>query len=179
MMLPRILESSQQERETSSAVREANSKFRRQLIDRPAENHRDNAKLCLCRHADSPRHHVLRHSLRRQHVPGMNQHGRAFLRAVMQEGHDPWIIEIFVSHVIADLHAKMASTHASAQFLARSVNILQRNLAKRLQPLLPLRAKFQGRIIEKLCTIQRVLYRALEGEHTGGGRETALLTPAR
>ena len=85
MMLPGVLQSSQQKRKTSAAVRKANPQIRRQLVERSAQNHRDNSKLRLRGHANRPRHHVLRHALCTQHVPRMNEHRRAFVRAVMQE----------------------------------------------------------------------------------------------
>ncbi len=96
-----------------------------------------------------------------KHVPGMNQHRRAFVRAVMQEGHDAGIIEILLANVIADLHSEMSRSHAAAQFLARRVNILQRNLAQRFQPALALRAQLQRSVIEQTRAIQRVLRRTL------------------
>ena len=111
-------------------MRKADTQLRRQLVEHSAQNHRDNAKLRFRRHTHSPRHHVLRHALRRQHVPGMNQHRRALIRAVMQKGHNARIIKIVLSNVITDLHAEMAGANASAQFFTRRVDILQRNLAQ-------------------------------------------------
>ena len=58
------------------------------------------------RHANGPRHHVLRHSILPQHVPGMHQHGRAFIGAVLQKSHDAGIVEILVANMIADLHPR-------------------------------------------------------------------------
>src|ERR1700736_112423 len=114
MMLPRIFQSSQQKRETSSAMSKANPQTGGQLVERSAKNHRDHAKLSFSRHPHSPRHKVFRHALRRQHVPGMNQHRRAFVRAVLQERDNSGIVEIVFSHMIADLHAEMAGAHTSA-----------------------------------------------------------------
>ena len=106
-----------------------------------------------------------------KHVPGMNQHRRAFVRAMMQEGHDARIVEIFLANVIADLHSQMSGAHAPAQFLARRVNILQRNLAQRFQPALALRAQFQRRIVEQARAIQRVLHGTIVREQHRSGRE--------
>src|ERR1035438_9348994 len=49
MMLPRILQSPQQEREASPAVREANFQILRQLVERSVQNHRDDTELRLDR----------------------------------------------------------------------------------------------------------------------------------
>jgi hypothetical protein len=35
----------------------------------------------------------------------MDEHSRAFIRAVVQESHNPGVIEILASNVIANLHA--------------------------------------------------------------------------
>jgi len=64
---------------------------------------------------------VLRHPLRRQHLPWMDQHRRAFVGAVMQECHDARIVKILFADVVADLHSKMARAHAPAQLLTRRI----------------------------------------------------------
>src|SRR5262252_4999266 len=61
MMLPGILQSPQQKNKTPAAMCEADSKLPRQLVEGPAEDHRHDTELCFSGHADSPRHHVLRH----------------------------------------------------------------------------------------------------------------------
>ena len=101
----------------------------------------------------------------------MNQHRRAFVRAMMQESHDSRIIEILLANMISDLHSQMSGTHAPAQFLARRVNILQRNLTQRFQPALALRTQFQRSIVEQARTIQRVLHGALVREQHRRGRD--------
>ena len=35
----------------------------------------------------------------------MNEDGRTFIRAVVQKSHDAGIVQILLSHMIADLHA--------------------------------------------------------------------------
>ena len=44
----------------------------------------------------------------------MHEHGRALIGTVMEESHDAGIVEIFLSNMIADLHAEMAGAHASS-----------------------------------------------------------------
>ncbi len=60
----------------------------------PLRIERRNCELCLRRHGDSPRHHVVRHALWRHHVPGMYQHRRTDVSTVMQEGNDAGIVEV-------------------------------------------------------------------------------------
>src|ERR1700722_16860729 len=105
MMLPRVLQPTQQERKTSSSVSEANAQFRWQFVEGPTQNHCDDPKLSLGGHAHRPRHHVFGHTLGREHVPGMNQHRRVLLCTVMEKSNNPGIIEISVADMIADLHA--------------------------------------------------------------------------
>ena len=74
----------------------------------------------------------------------MHEHGRALIRAVVQESHNSSIIQILVSNVIANLHAQMPRLHASAKLLASGINILQRHLAKGFQPALSRGCKAQA-----------------------------------
>src|SRR5947209_18269633 len=94
MMMPGIFQPTQKERKTSAAVSETNPKRFGQAIEGPAQNERDHRKLSLRRHADSPRHHVLWHPLRPQHVPGMDEHSRTFIRAVIQKSYDSSIVQL-------------------------------------------------------------------------------------
>src|SRR5580692_1496107 len=94
VILPRILQSAQEERETSSAVREADFQLLRQFVERAAEDHRNNAELRFRGHAHGPRHHVFRHALRTEHIPGMDQHSRAFIGAMMKECPNAGIVEV-------------------------------------------------------------------------------------
>ena len=82
-----------------------------QLVERATKNHRNNAKLCLGRHADRPRHHVLVGSFTGQHVPGVHQHGRAFRSRVLQKCDEPFVIEIPFADVITDLYTDMSVLH--------------------------------------------------------------------
>src|SRR2546423_3006441 len=134
MMMLGILKSAEQQCETASAVGKTNAQLGWQLVEGSAQNYRDNSKLSFRGHAHGPGHHVLGHALRRQHVPRMHQHGGALISTMVQESHDSGIVEIFFSYVITDLHSKMARAHTAAEFFARSVNILQRNLAQGFQP---------------------------------------------
>src|SRR5579871_1472712 len=124
MMLPGILQSPQKERKTPASVREANPQIGWQLVEGSAQDHRNYADLRLGGHADRPGHHVLRHAFPAQHVPWMHQNRCALVGAVMQKSDDAGIIEILISDMIPNLYAKMPSPHASAQLVARSVNIL-------------------------------------------------------
>ena len=145
-------------------------KILRQLVEGSAQNHRDNAELRFRGHADGPGHHVFRHALRRQHVPRMHQHGRAFIRAMMQKRHDAGIVEIFLANMVADLHAEMARPHASRKFLACGIDILQRNLAQRLQPAFALRAKLQRGVIEQVRAIERMFNGTIVGKQHRASR---------
>src|SRR5437879_5206674 len=129
-------------------MRKTDSKTSRQLVEGTTQNHRNNAELCLRRHAHCPRHHVFRHPGLAEHVPWMHQHRRAFSGTIVKESHDAGIIEVLLSDVIADLHAQVPCSHAPAQLLTCSVHVLQRHLAQRLQPSLPLSAQFQCCVIK-------------------------------
>ena len=106
MMMPRVFQTPQQECKTPAAVSEANPQRARQPIKRSAQNQCNYGKLCFRRHANRPRHHVFRHPLRAQHIPGMDEHRRAFIRAVMKESYDSGIVKILTSNMIADLYAQ-------------------------------------------------------------------------
>jgi len=80
---------------------------------------------------------------------------------------------------IADLHAEMASAHAASELGARSVNILQRNLAESVQSSFAGGTKLQRRVVKKASTIQRVLGLAVVGEkHGRGGNDLLSYTVA-
>ena len=143
MMFPGIFEPPQQKCKTSAAMREADTQIRGQLVERSAQDHRDDAELRFGRHADGPRHHVVRHALRRQHIPRMHEHRCALIGTVVEKCHDAGIVKILLANVIADLHAEMAGPHASAKFLTCRVRILQRYLAERLQSSFAMRAQLQ------------------------------------
>ena len=59
----------------------------------------------------------------------MNEHGGAFVRAMMQEREDSFIVEIFFADMIADLHAEVSGAHGTRQLFAGGVDVLQWNLA--------------------------------------------------
>src|SRR5580704_7920426 len=129
MMLPSVFQPSQQKRKTSSAVREADPQRPWQLIECPTENHRDDSQLSLSRHADRPRHHVLRHARLPEHIPGMDEHSCSLVSAMMQERQNARIVQILLANMISNLHAQMSRSHASAQLFASRIGVLQRNLA--------------------------------------------------
>src|SRR4029077_16924109 len=104
MVMPRILQSSQTKSKASATVGEADTKCSRQLVKSSTQNHRHDGKVGLSRHPYRPRHHVVRHAVAAQHVPGMNQHSSAFIGTVMQEGHDAGIVQIFLADMASDLH---------------------------------------------------------------------------
>src|SRR5256885_12704976 len=140
MMLPGILQSTQQNREASTAVGKTNTQLRRQFIERSAEDHRNDSELRLRGHADGPGHHVLRHAVCAKHVPGMHEHRCALIGAMVQKGDDAGIVEILLADMIANLHAEVSRAYAPAQLLAGCINVLQRNLAERFETTLALRA---------------------------------------
>ncbi len=148
LMLPGVLHPPQKEGKAAAAMGEADAQRFRQAIESAAQHESRNRKLGLGRHGDRPRHHVLRHALRSHHVPGMHQHGRTFVGAVMQEGHDAGIVEIFRTDVIADLHADMPGLHASREFGTGSIDVLQRHLAKGFEPPMSAAAHLQCGIVK-------------------------------
>ena len=170
VMLPRILQSAKQERKTSAPVRETDAQCLRQPVKGAAQNHGHDAQLRFGGHAHRPRHHVIRHARLAQHVPRMHQNRHAFVRAVMQERHQPGIIQIFIANMIADLHAQMSTLLAARKFLAGHIDVLQRHLAQRFQSALSLRAQFKSRIVELPRAIQRMLRRTLiRKQYRGSG----------
>src|SRR5258706_5675461 len=130
MMMPGVLQPPQQKRETPAAMREANPERARQPVKASTQNQSRNRQLCLRRHTDGPRRHIFRHPVLAKHIPRMDEHSRAFIRAVMQESYNARIVKVLVSNVVANLYAKVSCAHAPAQFLARRVRVLQRHLAK-------------------------------------------------
>src|SRR5271155_1765970 len=157
LLLPRVLQSAEKKRKTSATVRETNAQARGQLIERATDDQRYERELRFRGHADCPGHHVFGHALRGHHVPGMNEYGRALVGAVVEESEDSRVIEIFVAHVIADMHAQMSGDHAASQFGAGRVNILQRNLAERAQSSFAASAELERRVIKQARAIERVL----------------------
>ena len=61
---------------------------------------------------------------RAKHLPRVDEHGRALVRAVLQKSYNPGIIEILVPNVITDLYSEVPGAHAPAQFFAGRINIL-------------------------------------------------------
>src|SRR5271155_3451824 len=116
LLLPRVLQSAEKKRKTSATVRETNAQARGQLIERATDDQRYERELRFRGHADGPGHHVFGHALRGHHVPGMNEYGRALVGTMVEERDDAGIVEIFVTDVIADLHAEMAGAHAAGEF---------------------------------------------------------------
>src|SRR5579872_361483 len=101
----------------------------------------------------------------------MDQNGGAFVGTMLQEGNDAGIVEVLLSNVIADLHAQMPSTHASAQLFAGCVDVLQRNLTERLQTSLSVRAQLKRRVVKEAGAVQRVLRGPVIGEEYRRRRE--------
>jgi hypothetical protein len=60
----------------------------------------------------------------------MDEHRRSFIRAVLQKSHNARIIQILRPNVISNLYTQVSGLHASAEFPAGRVDILQRHLAK-------------------------------------------------
>ena len=121
-------------------MRETDPQIGWQPVERATHNQRNQSELRLRRHGHGPRHHVFGHAWRSQHVPRVHQHCRAFRRTMAQKSQNSRIVQIFIANVIADLHSNMPGAHAAAQFRARCVDILQRNLTKSFQPSFPLSA---------------------------------------
>jgi len=89
---------------------------------------------------------------------------------MMQEGYDARIVEILWPDMIADLHPDMPGLHASREFLTGGVDILQRNLAKRLQPSIAAATKLERSVIKDFRNLQRLLCRpVIRKQHGCGG----------
>ena len=58
----------------------------------------------------------------------MCEHGRSLIGTMMKERHNAGVIKILVGDMIANLDSEMTGTHAARQFLAGSIDVLQRNL---------------------------------------------------
>jgi hypothetical protein len=97
----------------------------------------------------------------------MNQHGGAFVGAMMQKRQDAGIIEILFADVIADFDTDMPVVHAASKLRTGRVNILQRYLAQRLQSSLASVAHFQCGMIKKARTFKGTLRLAVVGEKNG------------
>ncbi len=169
LLLPGVLQAAEKKCKAAAAVRETNAQARGQAIERAADDQRHERELRFRGHADGPRHHVFRHALRGHHVPGMNEHGGALVRAMVEERDDSRVVEILVADVIADLHAEMPGAHAASEFGAGSVNILQRHLAERAQSSFAASAEFQRRVVKNASAIQRLLRFAVVGKKHGRG----------
>src|SRR5215469_11032272 len=115
-MLPGILHSAKQIGETSTTMSETNAQSLRQTIESPAEDEGGYGKLCLCRHCDSPGHHVFRHAVASHHVPGVYQHRSTDISTMMQERNDTGIVEVLRPYMVTDLHPDVSGLHRSAHF---------------------------------------------------------------
>ncbi len=62
----------------------------------------------------------------------MDQHRGSLVGAMMQESDDARVVEILLPDVVSDLHANVSRLHTAAEFVAGCINVLQRDLAKRL-----------------------------------------------
>jgi hypothetical protein len=78
----------------------------------------------------------------------MNEHGGAFVRAMVEKSDDSRVVEILITDVIANLHANMPGAHAASEFGAGSVNILQGHLAERAESAFAASTELQRRIIK-------------------------------
>src|SRR5271170_6792852 len=116
LVLPGVLQAAEKKRKAAAAMRETDAQARGQAIERAADDQRHERELRFRGHAYGPRHHVFGHALRGHHVPGMNEDSGALVGAMVKKRDDSRIVEIFVAHVIADLHTEMAGAHAAGEF---------------------------------------------------------------
>src|SRR5258708_36594652 len=114
MMTPRIFQPAEQKGKTAATVSKANAQILRQLVERATQNHRDDCQLRLRWHAHGPGHHVVRHALPSHHVPGMNQHRRAFVSTMMQKRYNAGVVEILLSNMVSNLHSQVSCVYASS-----------------------------------------------------------------
>jgi hypothetical protein len=109
----------------------------------------------------------------------VNEDGGALIGAMVEEGEDSRVIEIFVTDVVANLHAQMAGAHAAGEFGAGRVNILQRDLAESAQPSFAASAELERCVVKQASAIERVLRFAIVGKkNRRGGNDLLIHTVA-
>ena len=145
---PGVVNAAQQKSETAAAVGKADFQRLRQFLESAGKDQAEYGALRFGWHPHQPGQHVLGHSLRAKHVPRMNQHRRANIRAMGKKAQQGLVIQVFVAHMIADLRAHMAVFHATRHLSASQVDVLQRHLAQRLQTGGMRRTHFQSQIIK-------------------------------
>ena len=74
----------------------------------------------------------------------------------------PGSSRFFGPDMVADLHADMPGLHASRQLGAGGIDVLQRHLAKRLQPPISAAAHFQRSIVKDLRNFQCLFGRPVD-----------------
>jgi hypothetical protein len=87
---------------------------------------------------------------------------------MMQEREEAFIVEVFITDVIADLHAQVSGAHRTRQLFAGGVDVLQWNLAQRPQSSFSTAAHFERNIVEHARAIQCMLRLAAIGEENRG-----------
>ncbi len=120
-------------------------------------------------HAGQPLRHPAVQARRVRHVPGVDEHRRADVRAVLEEHHHARGVQVLVADVVADLDAHMAGRQTPVEFAAGRLRVLERHLGERQQPAGRRRADVQGQVVEDAGDLQRLRAGAAVGEEDRGG----------
>ena len=143
----------------------------RKPVERAAEDHPVQRQLGLGRHGHRPPEHPLLEPAPTEHVPRVDEDGRAQRRAVAEERDQAVVVEVAIADVVADLHALHPGSHRPLQLPAGQVGVLQRHLADRDQPPAAASAQLQQCVVEDAGALHRLLGGAAVGEQHRGRRD--------
>ena len=132
------------------------ARCRRDALQRARQDQRQHAQLGFGRHGHQPGQHPLLHALRTaHHVPGVNEDGNILVRAMDEKVHHIRVVQVFVAHVVANLHAHATQLLGTRGFGASQLQVLQRHLRKHFEPVRVLGGKSQGLLVHLRSPICR------------------------
>ncbi|CAB3711302.1 Uncharacterised protein [Achromobacter denitrificans] len=170
-MPPGVVHAPEQEGEAAAAMRKAQLQAARDAFEGARQDQRQDAELGFRRHGDQPGQHPSLHAAVGHHVPGMDQHGDVVARAMNQELHQGFVVQVAGADVVADLHAQMAGRARARRFAAGQVQVLQRHLRQRLQARRRVGAVFERQVVHARGPVGRGLRGIAVAEHDGGGAQ--------
>ena len=129
--MPGVVDPTQLGREVAATVGEAEFQAAGKAFECARQDQREDRQVGLRGHAYQPLEHVLRHALARHHVPRVHEHRDVFVGAVVEESHEPGIVEVAVADMVADVHPDVARVPGPADLGARGIDVLERRLAER------------------------------------------------